>query len=118
MILLRVPRFKQPDDVTCGPTCLKQVFGFHGLDVELHGGGLAHRHIMAALRNTNYYELGLVHPNVPSTKAPIYPERRWLDELDSVDANGCVAVPEGPGLGVPFDWDYINAQKTGEVVFA
>ncbi|MEZ5392858.1 MAG: hypothetical protein R2724_08265 [Bryobacterales bacterium] len=34
-ILLRVPRFKQPDDVTCGPTCLKQVFGFHGLDVEL-----------------------------------------------------------------------------------
>ena len=34
-ILLRVPRFKQPDDVTCGPTCLTQVFGFHGLDVEL-----------------------------------------------------------------------------------
>jgi hypothetical protein len=34
-ILLRVPRFKQPDDVTCGPTCLTQVFGFHGLDLEL-----------------------------------------------------------------------------------
>ena len=34
-ILLRVPRFKQPDDVTCGPTCLTQVFGFHGLDVAL-----------------------------------------------------------------------------------
>jgi L-alanine-DL-glutamate epimerase-like enolase superfamily enzyme len=89
----------------------------HGLDVELHGGGLAHRHIMASLRNTNYYELGLVHPDVPHTKAPIYPERRWLDELDSVDANGCVAVPEGPGLGVALDWDYINAHKTGEVVY-
>jgi len=89
----------------------------HGLDVELHGGGLAHRHIMAALRNTNYYELGLVHPDVPHTKAPIYPERRWLDELDSVDANGCVAVPEGPGLGVELDWGYINAHKTGEVVY-
>ena len=34
-ILLPVPRFKQPDAVTCGPTCLTQVFGFHGLDVEL-----------------------------------------------------------------------------------
>ncbi len=90
----------------------------HGLDVELHGGGLAHRHIMAALRNTNYYELGLVHPNVSNTKAPIYPERRWLDELDSVDANGCVDVPEGPGLGVALDWDYINAQKIDEIIFA
>ncbi|MCE7988358.1 MAG: mandelate racemase [Caldilinea sp. CFX5] len=89
----------------------------HGLDVELHGGGLAHRHIMASLRNTNYYELGLVHPDVPHTKAPIYPERRWLDELNSVDANGCVAVPEGPGLGVALDWDYINAHKTGEVIY-
>jgi L-alanine-DL-glutamate epimerase-like enolase superfamily enzyme len=89
----------------------------HGLDVELHGGGLAHRHIMASLRNTNYYELGLVHPDVPHTKAPIYPERRWLDELDSVDAKGCVAVPEGPGLGVALDWGYINAHKTGEIVY-
>lgn len=89
----------------------------HGLDVELHGGGLAHRHIMASLRNTNYYELGLVHPDVPHTKAPIYPERRWLDELDSVDTNGCVAVPDGPGLGVALDWGYINAHKTGEVVY-
>jgi len=90
----------------------------HGLDVELHGGGLAHRHIMASLRNTNYYELGLVHPDVPHSKAPIYPEHRWLDELDSVDANGCVDVPEGSGLGVELDWDYINAHKTGEMVYA
>ena len=89
----------------------------HGLDVELHGGGLAHRHIMAVLRNANYYELGLVHPDVADTKPPIYPERRWLDELDSVDENGCVELPEGPGLGVPFDWDFIDAHKTGETVF-
>ncbi|MBT4499494.1 MAG: mandelate racemase [Gemmatimonadetes bacterium] len=89
----------------------------HGLDVELHGGGLAHRHCMAVLRHANYYELGLVHPEVADTKPPIYPERRWLDELDSVDGNGCVDVPEGPGLGVPFDWDFIDAHKTGETVF-
>lgn len=89
----------------------------YGLDVELHGGGLAHRHCMAVLRNANYYELGLVHPEVSETKTPIYPERRWLDELDSVDESGCVDVPEGPGLGVTIDWDFINAHKSGETVF-
>ena len=89
----------------------------HGLDVELHGGNLAHRHIMATLRNANYYELGLVHPLVPDTKPAVYPERRWLDELDSVDENGCVEVPEGPGLGVEFDRDWIEDHKTGETIY-
>ena len=89
----------------------------HGLDVELHGGGLAHRHIMASLRNTNYYELGLVHPKVSHTKAPIYPEKQWLDELDSVDATGCVDVPDDPGLGVALDWDFIRAHQVAETVY-
>lgn len=89
----------------------------HGLDVELHGGGLAHRHCMASIRNTNYYELGLVHPNVPRNQPPIYGELRWMDELDSADAQGCVPVPDGPGLGVPVDWDWVDYHKTGETVF-
>jgi hypothetical protein len=32
---LRVQRFVQPDDVTCGPTCLRKVYSFYGMDVEL-----------------------------------------------------------------------------------
>ncbi len=88
-----------------------------GLDVELHGGGLAHRHIMSVLRHANYYELGLIHPLVPNTKPPIYVERRWLDELDSVDADGCVQTPDGPGLGVEYDWEFIRANQTNELVF-
>lgn len=28
--LLDVPRIPQPDDVTCGPTCLAQIYRFHG----------------------------------------------------------------------------------------
>jgi hypothetical protein len=32
---LVVPRFLQPDDVTCGPTCLRKVYNFFGVDVEL-----------------------------------------------------------------------------------
>lgn len=30
---LSVQRFLQPDDVTCGPTCLRKVYHFYGLDV-------------------------------------------------------------------------------------
>lgn len=89
----------------------------HGLDVELHGPSLAHRHCMAALRNSNYFELGLVHPKVRHNRAPIYEDPRWLDLLESVDEHGCVDVPEGPGLGVPLNWTFVNAHKTGEQVF-
>jgi hypothetical protein len=32
---LRLERFTQPDDVTCGPTCLRKVFLHFGLDVPL-----------------------------------------------------------------------------------
>jgi L-alanine-DL-glutamate epimerase-like enolase superfamily enzyme len=87
-----------------------------GLDVEFHGGGLAHRHCLAAIRNTNYYELGLLNPKVKVTKPPVYP-KEFLDELENVDANGHVVVPQGPGLGVELDWDFINAHKVETVVY-
>ena len=29
-IILDVPRFEQPDDVTCGPTCLTQIYRYYG----------------------------------------------------------------------------------------
>lgn len=32
---LDLPRFLQPDDVTCGPTCLKKVYNFYGLTLEV-----------------------------------------------------------------------------------
>lgn len=38
---LRVQRFLQPDDLTCGPTCLRKVYDFYGLrldDREILGG--------------------------------------------------------------------------------
>ena len=87
-----------------------------GLDVETHGPDPVHRHIMSAVRNTNYYELGLVHPNVRTTKPPIWVN--YSDDLDAVDENGCVFAPTGHGIGVPLDWDWINAHKTGTRVLA
>jgi len=87
-----------------------------GLDVEFHGGGLAHRHCVASVRNTNYYELGLLNPKVKSTKPPIYP-KEFLDELESIDASGHVTVPQGPGLGVEMDWEYIMSHHVDTVVY-
>ncbi len=87
-----------------------------GLDVEFHGGGIAHRHCVAAIRNSNYYELGLLHPLIKHTKPPIYPPE-FTDELENIDANGHVPVPQGPGLGVELDWDYINAHHVNTIIY-
>jgi L-alanine-DL-glutamate epimerase-like enolase superfamily enzyme len=106
-------------DYDCGITGLMKVAhsaeGF-GLDVEIHAPGPAHRHCMAAIRNTNYYELGLLHPGVPRTKPPVY-ACDYSDELDSIDSRGHVPVPTGPGLGTPIDWDYVARQRTDHVVY-
>jgi L-alanine-DL-glutamate epimerase-like enolase superfamily enzyme len=82
-----------------------------GVDIEFHGPGPAKRHCIAATRNTNYYELALVHPECQNTTPPVY-RGPYQDNLDSV-RNGTVAVPKGPGLGVEYDWSYIEDNRTG-----
>ena len=83
-----------------------------GIDVEFHAPGPAQRHCIAATRNTNYYELALVHPEAANTQPPVY-EGDYSDMIDTIDADGRVSVPEGSGLGVEYDWDYIEANATG-----
>jgi L-alanine-DL-glutamate epimerase-like enolase superfamily enzyme len=106
-------------DYDCGITGLMKIAhsaeGF-GLDVEIHAPGPAHRHCMAAIRNTNYYELGLVHPQLSRTKPPVYASD-YSDELDAVDAHGHVPVPTGPGLGAPVDWDWVKAHQTDQIIY-
>jgi L-alanine-DL-glutamate epimerase-like enolase superfamily enzyme len=106
-------------DYDCGITGLMKIAhsaeGF-GLDVEIHAPGPAHRHCMAAIRNTNYYELGLVHPGLGKTKPAVYASD-YSDELDAVDSRGHVPVPTAPGLGTPIDWDWVRAHQVGEVVY-
>jgi L-alanine-DL-glutamate epimerase-like enolase superfamily enzyme len=87
-----------------------------GLDMELHGPGPVHRHIMSAIRNTNFYELGLVHPKVPGNKAPIYID--YSDDLDAIDKDGNVFAPKGPGIGVEIDEKWLADHKTGTKILA
>jgi L-alanine-DL-glutamate epimerase-like enolase superfamily enzyme len=85
-----------------------------GLDVEYHAPGPAQRHCIAATRNTNYYEMALVHPGMQNTQPPVY-QGDYSDKIDTVDQDGEVEVPDEPGLGVSYDWDYINEQSTGSI---
>ncbi|WP_254546899.1 mandelate racemase family protein [Halomarina pelagica] len=85
-----------------------------GLDCEFHAPGPAQRQCIAATRNTNYYEMALVHPEAENPVPPVYADG-YADRLDSVDGEGCVSVPDGPGLGVTYDWDYIEEHRTGSV---
>jgi len=88
-----------------------------GIDIEFHGPGPAQRQCMAAIRNTNYYEMGLLHPKAD----PSHDEHLFLDgyrdALDAVDSKGHVPVPQGPGLGVGINWDWVNKNLTGFVEF-
>ncbi len=86
-----------------------------GLDIELHGAGPAQRHVMTSLRNTNYYEMALVHPKCAGTFPPAYVDYR--DGLDAIDEKGCVYAPEGPGMGVTLDWAFIKTHTTDHVTY-
>lgn len=87
-----------------------------GVDVEVHACGPAHRHVMAAMRNSNFYEVALVGPDCPNSIPPVY-TCGYNDQLDCIGGDGCVSVPEGPGLGVLYDWDFINTNRVSLTVF-
>ena len=85
-----------------------------GIDIEPHTSGPEQLHFMAVVKNSNYYEVVWVHPNVPDFNPPIYKNMN-VTRLDCIDRDGMVAVPDGPGLGVEYDWDYIGKHSTGKM---
>ena len=87
-----------------------------GVDVEVHACGPAHRHLMAASRNSNFYEVALVGPDCPNAVAPVY-QCGYSDQLDCVDSDGMVDVPDASGLGVQYDWDFITSHQTGQIIY-
>lgn len=87
-----------------------------GLDVEVHSCGPAHRHCVAAFRNTNYYELALVGPKCGASPPKVY-TNGYSDDIDALDADGQFPVPTGVGLGVEYDWDFIRKNARSTVVF-
>jgi L-alanine-DL-glutamate epimerase-like enolase superfamily enzyme len=87
-----------------------------GVDCEIHASGPAHRHCMAAIRNTNFYELALVGPGCKNAIPPVY-TCGYSEQLEDVAPDGTFPVPQGPGLGVTYDWAFIEANRTSHHVF-
>ncbi|HLT60036.1 MAG TPA: enolase C-terminal domain-like protein [Microlunatus sp.] len=88
-----------------------------GLDLEVHAAGPAQRHCMAAIRNTNYYELGLLDPELGNPAMPPVYAGDYVEDLSAIDpSDGCVPLPEGPGLGVSYDTDWIAAHTVATQV--
>ena len=87
-----------------------------GLDLQLHACGPAHRACMSAIRNTHMYEMALMGPGMANIVPPVY-TCGYSDQPEDLGKDGCVPVPNGPGLGVTYDWDFIEAHKTAHRVF-
>ncbi len=87
-----------------------------GVDVEVHACGPAHRHMIARSRNSNFYEVALVGPDCPNAVPPVY-NCGYSDQLGCIDENGMVHLPDGVGLGVAYDWEFIAAHKTHQIVY-
>jgi L-alanine-DL-glutamate epimerase-like enolase superfamily enzyme len=88
-----------------------------GQDVQFHACGPAHRAVMAATPNTLFYEMALVGPQMPNVVPPVY-TCDYSDQASAVGADGCVPVPDGPGLGVSYDWAFIEKHRTQHHVIA
>ena len=88
-----------------------------GADVEIHGCGPAQRHVMSAIGNSNYYEMVWVHPDVECLQTTNNVYANYADGLDVIDADGNVSVPDGPGFGIEYNWDWINSTATATKVF-
>ena len=87
-----------------------------GYDVEVHSCGPAMRQLMAALSRSNYYEINLVHPVGPNPwQLPIY-LNGYSDELDCIDREGMVDVSQSPGLGVDYDWEWIEKNSLEKTI--
>jgi L-alanine-DL-glutamate epimerase-like enolase superfamily enzyme len=81
-----------------------------GLEVHLNPNGGAHGNLQALGAMGipgEYFELGLLHPHFDFASA-----QPWLEERpDMIDSDGFVAIPQLPGLGWKFDWDFIRKNE-------
>lgn len=75
-----------------------------GLDVEPHGASPPNLQLQAAIRNTNYAEDGLIHPEITPN---------WRERTD----DGTMSIPDEPGVGRELDRDRIEDQRIDRTLF-
>ena len=74
---------------------------------------------MSAIGNSNYYEMVWVHPDIECLQltSDLFLDG-YKDGLEEIDSDGMVDVPEGPGMGVEWNWDVIEKLSTAKQVFS
>ena len=75
-----------------------------GMRAEVHGGGYANLHLCAAIPNCPFVE---VFHDLPGFSSDVF--QWYLAEPISLDpADGCMPLPQKPGLGVELDEEKIR----------
>jgi L-alanine-DL-glutamate epimerase-like enolase superfamily enzyme len=74
-----------------------------GMQCEIHGNGAPNLAVCGAIRNSRWYERGLLHPFLDYDDVPAYLHA----SIDPMDSDGMIAMPSGPGLGEQINFDYI-----------
>lgn len=87
------------------------VYEAFGLQCEMHGGWFANSAILGATTEETclFYERGLLRPGFDYDS----PEPFLNSPCDPLDDDGNVLLPQGPGLGFDFNWDYIDNNRIG-----
>lgn len=78
----------------------------YGQRCEIHMSGWGNLHVCGATHEdtSEYYEKGLLAPGVDYDA----PHPYLATTCDPIDADGCVKLPQAPGLGYDIQWDYID----------
>ena len=77
-----------------------------GMQCEIHVGGFGNLAILGSTteEQCEYYERGLTRPGVDRDACPVFLNK----PCDPMDNEGYVEIPQSPGLGMDFNWDYIK----------
>lgn len=76
----------------------------YNLEAEVHGGGSGNLAILGAMENGRWYERGLLHPHYDYDALPPH----LSSQIDPMGAEGCIAMPQRPGLGDDLNFEHID----------
>jgi L-alanine-DL-glutamate epimerase-like enolase superfamily enzyme len=60
--------------------------------------------------------MALIGPDMPNAVPPVY-LCGYSDQPEAIGADGCLPVPDGPGLGVRYDWNFIEQSRVNHIAF-
>ena len=60
--------------------------------------------------------MALIGPKMPNAVPPVY-QCGYSDQPEDLGDDGCVPVPDGLGMGVTYDWDFIERNCTEHYIY-